>query len=167
VQHMNKALELLNVKLPEVVSDITGVTGMAIIRAILAGERGPATLAKLRDPRCKQDEAAIARALHGNWRAEHLFALKQAVDLHGFYRGRVAECDERVEAHLLSFADKKAGKAVPPRPPGKPKRRRKHSAGVPAFDARARLYRLSGVDLTRIEGIEENTALTLIGEIGL
>jgi transposase len=167
VQHMHKALELLNVKLPEVVSDVTGVTGMAIIQAILAGERDPATLAKLRDRRCQQDEAAIARALQGNWRAEHLFALRQAVDLHAFYLGRIAECDKAVEAHLLTFADKSGGVSLPPRPPGKRKYRRKHQAGLPSFDARTRLYRASGVDLTRIEGIEENTALTLLGEVGL
>ena len=167
VQHMHKALELLNVKLPEVVSDVTGVTGMAIIQAILAGERDPATLAKLRDRRCQQDEAAIARALQGNWRAEHLFALRQAVDLHAFYLGRIAECDKAVEAHLLTFADKSDGVSLPPRPPGKRKYRRKHQAGLPSFDARTRLYRVSGVDLTRIEGIEENTALTLLGEVGL
>src|SRR5439155_7576024 len=85
LQHMQKALEQMNVKLPEVVSDITGVTGMRIIKAILAGARDPEALAKLRDPRCKQDEAAIARALHGNWRAEHQFALRQALALYEFY----------------------------------------------------------------------------------
>lgn len=165
VQHVQKALELLNVKLTEVVSDVTGATGMAIIKAILAGERDPATLARLRDHRCKQDEAAIARALYGNWRAEHLFALRQAVELFEFYQGRIAECGRQVEAHLLTFADKSGGLALPPRP--KRKARHANKGNTPAFDARAGLYRASGVDLTRIEGIEENTALTLLGEIGL
>jgi transposase len=165
VQHVQKALELLNVKLTEVVSDVTGATGMAIIKAILAGERDPAALAGLRDCRCKQSEAAIARALHGNWRSEHLFALRQAVELFEFYQGRIAECGREVEAHLLTFADRSGGQALPPRP--KRKARHANKGNTPAFDARARLYRASGVDLTRIEGIEENTALTLVGEIGL
>jgi transposase len=167
VQHVQKALELLNVKLTEVVADVTGATGMAIIKAILAGQRDPAALARLRDCRCKQDEAAIARALYGNWRAEHLFALRQAVELFEFYQGRIAECGRQVEAHLLTFADKSGGQAVPPRPAGKVKGGHANKGNTPAFDARARLYRLSGVDLTRIEGIGENTALTLLGEIGL
>src|SRR5262249_31523760 len=85
IQHMQKALEQMTVKLTEVVSDITGVTGMAIIKAILRGDRDPAELAKLRDPHCKESEATIARALYGNWRQEHLFALRQAVALYEFY----------------------------------------------------------------------------------
>jgi len=165
VQHVQKALELLNVKLTEVVSDVTGVTGMAIIKAILAGERDPAALARLRDHRCKQDEAAIARALYGNWRAEHLFALRQAVELFEFYQGRIAECGRQAEAHLLTFADRSGGQALPPRP--KRKVRHANKGNTPAFDARARLYRASGVDPTRVEGIEENTASTLLGEVGL
>jgi hypothetical protein len=86
VQHMQKALEPMNVKLADVVSDITGLTGMAIIQAILEGERDPLALAKLRNVNCKRTEAEIARALQGNWRAEHLFSLRQAVALHEFYR---------------------------------------------------------------------------------
>jgi transposase len=167
VQHMHKALEQLNVKLPEVVSDVTGVTGMAIIKAILAGQRDPLRLAKLRDPRCKQDEQAIARALYGNWRAEHLFALRQAVELYEFYQQQVRECDRQIEGHLKTFQDKSGGAELPPRPAGKRKQRQRHKAAVPAFDARRQLYRMSGVDLTRIEGIEENTALVLLSEIGL
>ena len=82
VQHMQKALEQMNLKLAEVVSSITGATGMAILAAILAGERDPKTLAKLRHEKCSRDEAEIARALEGTWRPEHLFALKQAYDLY-------------------------------------------------------------------------------------
>ena len=80
VQHMQKALEQMNVKLTEVVSDVTGVTGMAIIQAILAGQRDPLKLAKLRNDKCKRTQAEIARALYGTWRPEHLFALKQGGD---------------------------------------------------------------------------------------
>src|SRR5207253_7766106 len=85
IQHLQKALEQMNVKLTEVVSDITGVTGLAIIKAILGGQRDPLALAKLRNDQCQRTEAEIARALYGNWRAEHLFALKQALTLYEFY----------------------------------------------------------------------------------
>jgi transposase len=161
IQHMQKALEQLNVKLTEVVSDITGVTGMAIIQAILQGQRDPVALAKLRDPRCKESEATIARALQGNWRAEHLFALRQALTLYEFYHRQISECDTVIEAHLRTFPDASGGQALPYRP-----RRRKREANEPRFNARARLYCLCGVDLTAIEGIDETTALVLLSEIG-
>jgi len=167
IRHLQKALEQLNVKLPEVVADITGVTGMSIIKAILAGERDPARLAKLRDQRCKQDEQAIARALYGNWRAEHLFCLRQALELYEFYQQQLAACDRQIDAQLQTFADQSAGAPMPPRPAGKRKMRRRYKGNVPGFDARARLYRMSGVDLTQIEGVEEGTALVLLCEIGL
>jgi hypothetical protein len=100
VQHMQKALEQMNVKLAEVVADITGVTGLAIIQAILRGQRDPLELAKLRNDKCKRTEAQSARALYGTWRAEHLFALKQAVELHAFYRQQLQACDAQLQAHL-------------------------------------------------------------------
>src|SRR5262245_61814222 len=161
IQHMQKALEQLNVKLTEVVSDITGVTGMAIIQAILRGERDPAALAQLRDPRCKESEATIARALQGTWREEHLFVLRQALALYEFYHRQIGECDRAIEAHLRTFKDESGGRTLPYRP-----RRRKREANEPRFDARARLYCLCGVDLTAIEGIDETTALVLLSEIG-
>jgi transposase len=167
IRHMQKALEQLNVKLPEVVADITGVTGMSIIQAILGGERDPAQLARLRNKHCQQDEATIARALQGNWRAEHLFCLRQALELYEFYQRQLAECDRQLEAQLQTFVDRSAQAPLPPRPQGKRKNRRKHKGNVPAFDARTQLYRMSGVDLTQIEGIEEGTALVVLSEIGL
>jgi transposase len=167
IRHLQKALEQLNVKLPEVVADITGVTGMSIIKAILAGERDPVQLAKLRNKHCKQDEATIARALHGNWRPEHLFSLQQALELYEFYQRQLAACDRQLDAQLQTFTDRSGQEPVPPRAQGKRKNRRKHKGNVPAFDARERLYRLSGVDLTQIEGIEEGTALVVLSEIGL
>jgi len=118
VQHMQKALEQMNVKLAEVIADITGVTGMAIIKSILAGERNPQHLAALRNAMCKRTREEIARALQGSWRAEHLFALKQAVELYEFYRQKVRECDVELEAHLRTFADRTAGQPVPPRTRG-------------------------------------------------
>src|SRR6516164_8922216 len=161
VQHMQKALEQMNVKLPEVVSDITGVTGLAIIKAILAGERDPRKLAKLRHERCKKTEAQIARALHGNWREEHLFALKQALQLYQNYRHILRDCDAKLEAHLATFADKSGGEklALKPRRCG-----RRHNE--PTFGVRSALHRLSGHDLTVIEGIDDNTALVILSEIG-
>jgi transposase len=161
IQHMQKALEQMNVKLTEVVSDITGVTGMAIIAAILAGERDPLTLAKLRHARCKRTEAEIARALYGNWRDEHLFALRQAVALYDVYQAKVRECDACIERHLGTFADRTDGTPLATKP-----RRRSRPGNEPAFDVRGALHRFTGVDLTVIEGIDRSTALVILSEIG-
>jgi transposase len=161
IQHMQKALTQMNVKLQHVVSDVTGVTGLAIIRAIVAGQRDPVQLAKLRDDRCGHSAADIARALYGNWRAEHLFALKQAVELYDFYRREIAACDRQVEAQLGQFEDKSDGRTLPPKA-----RRGRRGDNRPAFDARPALYRMAGVDLTVVEGIEESTALVVLSEIG-
>ena len=106
VQHMQKALEQMNVKLTEVVSDITGLTGMLIIDAILDGERDPIKLAKLRDQRCHHSEDEIALALEGTWRPEHLFELRQAYELYQFHHRQIAECDQQVEAELAKFPDR-------------------------------------------------------------
>jgi transposase len=164
VQHMQKALEQMNVKLTEVVTDVTGVTGMAIIKAILAGERDPRRLTALRDPRCKRTRAEIARALEGSWRAEHLFALKQAVELYEFYRRQMRACDAELEAHLRTFADRTEGRPLEGRPGQRCRTRRGNDL---AFEGvRERLYRMSGADLTVLEGIDESTALVILGEIG-
>jgi len=151
----------MNIKLQHVVSDVTGVTGMAILKAILSGERDPQTLVRFRDRHCQHSEQEIARALQGNWRAEHLFALQQAVELYEFYHRQLAACDRQIEAHLQTFADKSAGKVLPYRP-----RKRKRRATEPRFDARPPLFRVAGVDLTAIEGLDENTALVLLSEVG-
>lgn len=162
IQHMQKALELMNIKLGHVVSDITGVTGMRIIRTILEGERDPYKLANLRDRRCKNDENTIALALHGHWRQDHLFALQQAVELFDFYRSQMAECDARIERYLDTFQDCRDGKTLPKMP-----RKRKLHRNEPTFDAHSHLFRITGVDLTRIEGIDSHSALKIISEIGL
>jgi transposase len=159
IQHMQKALEQMNVKLTEVVSDITGVTGLAIIRAILRGRRDPLELAKLRHERCKHTEAEIARALYGNWRDEHLFALQQALELYECYQQRLRACDQRLQAQLQTFADQSGGQKLPPKP-------RTRQANAPAFDVRGLLHRMSGHDLTVIEGIDASTALVILSEIG-
>jgi len=161
IQHMQKALQQMNLLLHHVVTDITGVTGMTIIRAILAGERDPQVLAQYRDPRCKQSAEVIAKSLVGTYREEHLFALQQAVTLYDTYLAQIAACDRQIEQYLSSLD--RVTDDLPP-PPVKPRQRPTHNQ--PRFDARTYLYQLTGVDLTRIDGIEAATALTLISEIG-
>jgi transposase len=134
---------------------------MKIIRAVLAGERDPHRLAALRHGKCKHDAATIAAALQGDWRAEHLFALEQAVDLVEAYQAKIAACDARIQAHLRTFADR--GTGTPP-PPGSRPRADRHDF---AFDAGAELYRLTGVDLTAIPGVQAHTALKVLSETGL
>ena len=159
IQHMQKALEQMNLKLSHVVSDITGLTGRGIIKAILSGERDPVKLAKLRDPRCKSSEATVARALEGHYREEHLFTLQQAVELVEFYQQQMTACDRQIEACLQQFEEKSSETPMTTR-------RRKRRRGI-AFDARSYLYRMTGIDLTQIDSIEGNTALTVMSEIGL
>jgi transposase len=161
VQHLQKALEEMNIKLTEVVSDVVGVTGLAILKAILHGERDPHALARLRHERCRRSEAELARALQGAWREEHLFALRQALTLYECYHQQLAECDARIEAYLGTFADRRAGQTLPPKP-----RQRGRKANDVRFDVRGALFRLAGVDLTVIEGIDAATALVLVGELG-
>jgi len=163
IQHMQKALTQMNIKLQHVVSDLTGVTGMALIRAILAGERDPVTLARLRDYRCKHSEEPIAKALYGQWREEHLFALAQAVALYEGYHQKMTECDRQIEAHLGTFVAKSGSQGPSSRPPRKSKRKRNQ----PTFDGRGSLQRVTGGDLTTIEGIDDTTALIVISEVGL
>lgn len=160
IRHMQKALDLMNVKLHLVISDIVGVTGMTIIRAILAGKRGPQELAKLRDRACKRSEEDFVKALNGNYRSEHLFALKQAVDLFDIYREKIKECDTERERVLLGF-DKVAGASSLSKK--KAPTRRKNQ---PHFDARTLLYEITGIDLTTIPGLEANTILTILPETG-
>lgn len=134
---------------------------MAIIKAILAGERDPLQLARLRDERCQRTEAEIARALYGNWREDHLFELQQAVSLYEAYLAHLLACDQRLEAYLRTFADRSGGKRLGPR-----KCKRQSRRSVPRFDTRTLLHRFSGVDLTIIEGIDEATALVVLSEVG-
>jgi transposase len=164
VQHMQKALEQMNLKLTEVVSDITGKTGMTIIRAILAGERAPQLLATYRDKRCKHDQGTIAKALTGHWRAEHLFALQQAVDQHDFIAQQLRACDGQIEGCLQAFVpDVEA--ASPQSTPG---RLWRSSRSNPlSFDVQIYLHAMTGVELTQIDGIDSLTALKVISEIGL
>ena len=161
-QHRQKALTQMHITLQHGVSDLTGVTGLAIIRAILAGERHAETLAHLRDSRCQHDEAPIARALQGNGREEPLFALAQAVALSDVSHQKMTACDRHIEAALQTCADRSDGQPFPP-----PSRPRKRGGNQPAFAVREPLHRISGVDLTQIEGLDETTSLVILSESGL
>src|SRR6516165_9717285 len=162
IQHMQKALEQMNVKLTEVVSTITGLTGMQIITAILDGERDPAALAAMRDVRCKNDEATIARALEGTWRDEHLFELSQAHELYCAYQTKVTECDRRIEQAVAGLPDRSSGVSLEPR-----LRTRGRKPNDLRFEGTNPVFRALGVDLTAIEGVDVPTALVILGEIGV
>jgi len=160
--HMQQALEQMNVKLTEVVSDVTGLTGQRIIAAILAGERDPRRLAALRDPKCKNDRETISRALEGTWRPEHLFALQQAFDLYQFHHRQIAQCDERIEAELARLPNHSGDKPFAAKP-----RRCGRKPNDLNFDACGPLFRALGIDLTEVEGIDVGTALVILAEIGV
>jgi transposase len=164
IPHMQKAPEEMNVKLTEVLADLSGVTGPAIIRSIIGGERDAANLSHLRDPGCRKTEAEFVRALQGSWRDEHLFCLKPAFELYERHQRLIAECDQRIEACLKSFDDRSAGAPLPA-----VKRFSSKSGRQPndlTFNARPLLHRMMGQDLTVIEGISERTAIVLAAEIG-
>jgi transposase len=163
IQHLQKALLQMNLRLTEVVSDISGLTGLRIIRAIVAGERDPQQLAALRDPKCARSATEIAAALSGHYRAEHLFALRQALEGYDFYQQQVAACDRELDAYYASLPDQPADPdARPPR--ARRSKRRKNQAH---FDLARVLFAKIGVDLTAIEGIDALTVQTVIAEIGL
>lgn len=151
IQRMQKALAQMNLQLHNVVTDITGVTGMKIIKAILAGERNPQMLASMRDKRCKNSSETIARSLHGNYRPEHLFSLQQAVELYEFYQQKIADCDQQILTQLKQF-DGSGDNGPDSKPPG---------------NMEEALQRMSGADLSSINGISTNTALKIIAEIGI
>ena len=160
IQHMQKALTQMNVKLQHVISNITGKTGMAIIESIVSGERDPKRLAQLRDNRIRADEATIAKSLQGHWREEHIFELTQALELYRFYHEKIAECDREIEAQLEQFEGRSDGG------PLASNGRQRSQGNAPRFDIRTHLYRMTGVDLTQINGVDGFTALKVISEIG-
>ncbi len=165
VLRMQKALTQMNLQLHKVISDITGVTGLAIIRAIVAGERNPDVLAAKRDGRVKSSTAEIAAALTGDYRAEHIFVLQQELQLYDFYQTQIAACDAEIEKCLASFTSKVD---INSSPPPQPKRRRsKTSKAAPQFDLRTHLFRISGVDFTQIDGFDVLTVQTILSEVGL
>ena len=162
IQHMQKALTQMNLQLHHVVSDITGVTGMLIIRAIVAGERDPAVLASFRDARCHASVETVRQALVGNVREEHIFALTQAVELYDAYQDKVVACDKQIEAVLKRLRNS----APAPATKLGSARRRTRQPNAPTFDAREALHAILGVDLTQIHGLGPYLALKLVGECG-
>lgn len=164
-QHMQKALQQMNVQLHQVLSDVTGVSGRRLIAAILAGERNVQKLAELVDCRVRASQATICKALRGDFRAEHLFLLQCAYDLHQIYEEKIALCDQRIVAQLAQLPDR-VNLQEKPVPQGKPGRSARLDQ-VAGKDLRKELYRCTGVDLTAIEGIGVLTAQVVISEIGL
>jgi transposase len=182
IQHMQKAMTTMNVQLANVLSDVAGVSGQAIIRAILGGERDPHVLAKLRDYRVKASQEEVARSLEGNWQADVLFELQQAVDRYDFCQQQIAKCDQQLEKYLAALPSRKgavqapvakaeAGDAPHARPAAKKSKNRKKKRGKPRgneprLDLEAELRRICGVDLTTLDGVYVMTVLTFVSELG-
>jgi transposase len=163
ILRMQKTLTQMNLQLANVISDLSGVTGQKIVRAILAGERDPQKLAELSDPRIHASKEEIAKSLEGNWRQELLFVLRQEVAMYDIYQQRIAECDQQLQEQLTRFAD-----IVPPQVKEEAKKKRgKPNKYHPQFPLADELQRITGVDLTRIDGIDVLVAQTLVSEVGL
>jgi transposase len=147
-----------------VISDVSGLTGQTIVRSIVAGEHDPRKLAELSDPRIHASREEVAKSLEGNWRPELLFVLQQEVAMYDTYHQRITECDQQLQMHLVSFAD-----TVPLRSTEEePKRKKaKPAKNAPRFELGSELQRITGVDLTRIDGIDVMVAQTLVSEVGL
>lgn len=171
VQHMQKALTKMNVQLANVISDISGLTGQAIIGAILQGERDPFKLATLSDPHIHAGKEEIARSLEGTWREDVLFELQQAVDSYHFAHTQIRQCDAKLKVYLASLESRVLGKMDVPtgtQPvPRKTRKARKQGANAPPLELRAELVRICGVDLTSIDGINIIGAMTIISELGI
>ncbi len=155
IQRMQKVLTEMNIQLSNVLSDLSGASGMAIMQAILKGERDPKALAALADPQVKASPKVIAKSLQGNWREELLFVLKQEVEMYRMFQERISACDEKLQQQLRSLTSRVDLKAQPlgPRPKGKRAR-----GNAPKFDLRTELYRITGVDWTQVDGIDVHVA---------
>jgi transposase len=159
---MQKALTLMNLHLHKAISDITGVTGLSIIRAIVKGERNPKVLAQFRHPQVKCTEEEMVDALTGNYREEHIFALKQAIELYDVYQGKIKECDDHIAAYMATVESQSRGRdTTAPKPKGRTRRKNEVY-----FDLRTEQFRLTGVDLTRIDGLDAMTVQTILSECG-
>lgn len=163
IQHLQKALQQMNLQLTQALSDITGETGLAILRSIVAGQQDPVQLAQYRDPRCAKSEEEIAKALTGNYLPQHLFALKQALWLYDAYTEQLGECDREIERQFQAIKPARE-EALPPLEPTR--KGNSHSKNGPTYDARTLLYELTGVDLVAISGLNASTAQTIVGEVG-
>ena len=163
IEQMQKALLQMNLQLMQVLKDITGVTGMTILRAIVAGERDPIQLAQARDKRCQSTHDEIAKALTGNYQPEYLFELKQALALYDAYSEQLRECDAEVERQFRAIKPV-TDDDLPPS--AQTDKKGSHSKNKPTYDARTLLFRITGVDLVAISGLNESTVQTIISEIG-
>jgi len=164
INHMIQALKHMNIQLSLVLTDITGVSGLAILRAILAGERDPQQLAQFRQSGCKHSQAEIAKALTGTWDDAQLFVLHQAVDLFDYYTAKIAECDTKLEQQYQAMESRWERDApLPELPPAKPDSKSKNAL---TFNARAQIARVIGVDLVAVMGLSAITVQTIISEIG-
>jgi transposase len=164
VLHMHKALTQMNVQLQHVISDLTGQTGMAIVEAILAGQRDAVELAKLRDSRIKASAETIRQSLAGDWKREHLFTLRQSLQGYGWCQEKVTEVDREIQAHLAQIESKVDPQAQGYQPA--PRQRKKKPSQEPPFDLRGELYRVYGIDVTRIPGIHTLVGYRVLGELG-
>jgi transposase len=165
-QHMQKALTQMNLQLHHVLSDLTGVTGLAILDAILAGERDPQRLARHRNRRIKASAETIAKALVGDYRSEHLFTLRQALDSYRHYQRLIGDCDAEIQRRLGAFASTVNPATHPLPPPSRSRRRGPGTPSTPGFDLRTELYRILGTDLTQVPGLQTPTVSTLFAELG-
>ena len=163
IQHMQKALHQMNVQLSQVLTDMTGVTGLAIIRAIVEGERDPVHPARFREPQCASSAEDIAKALTGHDQPEPVFALKQALALYDAYTAQVRECDAAIEQRFRAM--KPVAPDAPP-PLNRANKHRAHTKNAPAYDARGLRYQLTGVDLVALPGLNASTVHTMLSEIG-
>ena len=165
VQRMHRTMVLMNLQLHNVISDVTGVTGIAILRDIVAGQTDPAVLARHRHPRCKATEQEIAASLTGHYRDEHLFVLRQTIELYDLYQEKLLRCDEQIETRIRTL---EATCESPDKPLPESRKTRRRSAHEPRFDIRSPLFALcGGVDLSQLPGLGPYGALKLISEIGL
>jgi transposase len=164
IQRMQKALTQMNIQLANVLSDVSGMTGQAIIKAILKGERDPHKLAAFRDHRVKASEEQIARSLEGNWQQDLLFVLKQEQDGYEFCQKQMADCDRQLEQYLQRTEDRSQGASLPQEK--RKERLKKKKGNKPQFDLRTGLFRMAGADLTRIDSIDVMTATTILSEVG-
>ncbi|SRR5712692_7111153 len=168
IQHMHKALTQMNLQIHHAISDITGSTGLAIVDAIVNGQRDPLELAKLRDPHIQASEETIRKSLKGNWRPEHLFTLKQSRRMYQHYQEQITACDEEIEKLLVAFQPR-VDPAEQPLPPDRKRkqrgRKKKNANPKTGFDLRTESYKLFGVDLTQIPGLM-TMVFTLFSEVG-
>ena len=162
IQRMQKALDQMNVQVHKAVSDMTGLTGMSIIKAILSGERNPKILAKYRHPLVRKSEEEIAEFLNGDYREEHFFSLQQEYDLFCIYNQKIEDCDKKISAYYDTFEHKIDLKENPL----KKSKKKKKGKNEPSFNLRENLYQITGVDLTLIDGLDVLGLQTILSEVG-